>query len=42
MSPTARSGDSEAITSPTAAPSRGASSWNGGMYDFTSSIRPRM
>ena len=42
MVPTATSAASLATTSPIAAPSSGASRANGGTYDLTSFIRPRM
>ena len=41
-SPTAMSGEFDSMTSPTAPPARGSPIWNGGTYDFTSFIRPRM
>ena len=36
------SGERDSVTVPTAPPSSGSPSRNGGTYDFTSFIRPRM
>ena len=42
LAPTGTEASPEATTVPTAPPSSGAPTWNGGTYDLASFIRPRM